>query len=260
MASKPAKKSVSISAIFKGRAGLRKDNPKLFDRSSRVSKSTTLKKHPKIFQHSLVRDFSESIDSSRAEILGDATASITSTHHTLSRRLADASAESTCFIDKALAEKDELTKPIAQEILQYGAHDGKVAGTASLGTRMRLFKKKVSKEERELDALWKEWAEVQHLLKEAGVAILGVEAVQALGIQTTGTLGVPDIAESAKTVQEIEVNKEKIGQEIESMSAGLIERMHDSEKVLNIVALTTQRVLMSFHATGNGHTFAKAAE
>lgn len=194
-----------------------------------------------------LRIIAETIELSRTEIVRTATASITSTHHILLGNLAVTSTDSANFIEEALAEKDELTKPLAQELLQYGAHDGKSAGTASLGNRMKMFKKKVAKEERELAALWEEWTEVQRLITEVGVEILGSQAVEALATRATGTLGGFEITESTKIAQEIEANKQRLRQEIESMTAGLIERMHASEKVLLAELLMTWIALMSVH-------------
>jgi len=57
MAPKP-KKTVSISAIFKGRGGHKKATSKEFSHSSKVSKNNQFRKHEKILEHSLATDFS----------------------------------------------------------------------------------------------------------------------------------------------------------------------------------------------------------
>ncbi|MCJ1389226.1 hypothetical protein MMC18_002082 [Xylographa bjoerkii] len=241
MAPKP-KKTVSLSAIFKGHGGPRKETLKGIGHSDKTSKSSRHRKHEKTFEHSLAVDFSATIALSRAQILENAAAAIDSTHHILLERLASTSASSANFIEEAKAVKDELTKPLAQETLQFRGPDGKPTGTATLGDRMRTLKKRIAKEEQELDTLWKEWADVQQLIIGVGVEMLGFDAVAALGAQPSGTLkGGPSSVESIKIAEEIKTEKEKLSEEIESLSAGLIKKMYASEKV---------GILPIFHSVG----------
>ena len=57
MAPKP-KKTVSISAIFKGHGGPKMDNLKDYNHSNKITKSNRSRKHGKIFEHALAKDFS----------------------------------------------------------------------------------------------------------------------------------------------------------------------------------------------------------
>ena len=142
------------------------------------------------------------------------------------------SASSANFIEEAKAFRDDLTKPLAQETLQFRGPDGKPTGTASLGERMKTFKKRVVKEEKELEILWKEWAEVQQLIMTIGVDMLGSDTIEALAAQSSGKLGYgPASKQTPEIANEITTEKEKLSQEISSWGAGLIERMHASEKV-----------------------------
>ena len=130
-----------------------------------------------------------------------------------------------------MAAKGELIRPLAEERLQFTGKDGKPSGIVLLGDRMKRFEKVIMREEKELTGLWKEWAEVQDLIARAGVELLGSQAMDRLtqqqGEATTGT----DIAESGNIAQEVEGEKQKLKQEIEAMSNGLIEKMYINEKV-----------------------------
>ncbi|MCJ1403460.1 hypothetical protein MMC11_006683 [Xylographa trunciseda] len=231
MAPKP-KKTVSVSAIFGGHGGHKEEILKDFGHSSKISKNKRFKKHEKTSEHSLATDFSEKIELCRVQILENATGAISSTHHILLERLASTSASSANFIEEATAIRDELMKPLAQEILQFRGPDGKPTGTATLGDRMRTFKKRIAKEEKELETLWKEWAAIQNLIIDVGVEMLGFEAFGAIGAQPLGLLesGSRNV-ENIQVAQEINKEKDKLGQEIETMSVGLVERMYASEKV-----------------------------
>ncbi|MCJ1435498.1 hypothetical protein MMC27_004872 [Xylographa pallens] len=221
-----------MSAIFKGHAGLRKEALKDIGHSGKVSKRSRNRQHERTLEHSLAADFSENIELSRVQIFENATAAIESTHHILLERLASTSASSANFIEEAKAVRDDLTKPLAQETLQFRGPDGKPTGTASLGDRMRTFKKRIVKEEKELETLWKDWAEVQQFILAVGVKVLGSEAITALGSPVSGKLGRgSDNIETIEIANEIMTEKENLGQEINSWSAGLVEKMYASEKV-----------------------------
>ena len=139
-----------------------------------------------------------------------------------------------------MTAKDDLTRPLAEEKLQFTGKDGKPSGIVLLGDRMKRFKKVIMREEKELASLWEEWAEVQELIARVGVELLGSQAMDALAQQsvelTTGT----DRAESRKIAQGIEADKERLKQEIETMCNGLIEKMYTGEKVCHCTILHTQ--------------------
>ncbi|MCJ1379072.1 hypothetical protein MMC17_002172 [Xylographa soralifera] len=233
MAPKP-RNTVSISAIFKGHGRPRKEALKDFAHSGKISKSSRNRKHEKTLEHSLAVDFSEKIELSRVQIFENATAALDSSHHILLERLASTSASSANFIEEAKAVRDDLTKPLAQETLQFRGPDGKPTGTASLGDRMRTFKKRIAKEEKELVTLWKDWAEVQQLIMAIGVELLGFEAATALGARPSGKLGCGSRSiENIEIANEIMTEKEKLSQEINSWSEGLIEKMYASEKEMD---------------------------
>ena len=97
---------------------------------------------------------------------------------------------------------------------------------------MRTFKKRIAKEEKELETLWKDWAEVQHLILAVGVKMLGSEAITSLRSPVLGKLGrCSDNIETIEIANEIMTEKENLSQEINSWSTKLVEKMYASEKV-----------------------------
>ncbi|MCJ1415808.1 hypothetical protein MMC32_002141 [Xylographa parallela] len=231
MAPKP-RNTVSISAIFKGRGGPRKEDLKDFGHSTKIFKRSRTRPQEKTLEHSLAADFSENIELSRVQIFENATAALDSTHHILLERLASTSASSANFIEEAKAVRIDLTKPLAQETLQFRGPDGKPTGTATLDDRMSTFKKRIAKEEKELETLWKDWAEVQHLILAVGVKMLGSEAITSLRSPVLGKLGrCSDNIETIEIANEIMTEKENLSQEINSWSTKLVEKMYASEKV-----------------------------
>ncbi|MCJ1315096.1 hypothetical protein MMC15_000412 [Xylographa vitiligo] len=233
MAPKPGN-TVSISAIFKGYGGQGKKDLKDLGHSCKISKSSRNGKHEKTSQHSLAVDFSEKIKLSRVQIFENAAASLDSTHHILLEHLASTSASSANFIEEAKVFRDDLTKPLAQEILQFRGPDSKPTGTASLGERMKTFQKRIAKEEKELGILWKDWAEVQQLIVAVGIKMLESEAAAVLAAQPSGKLGCGSRKiNTIEIANEVMTEKEKLSQEIRSWSAGSIEKMYASEKEMD---------------------------
>jgi len=144
-------------------------------------------------------------------------------------------------VEEAMTTRDELTRPLAEEKLQFTGKDGKPSGMVLLGDRMKRFKKVILKEEKELTALWKEWADVQELIAGVGVELLGSQAMDLLAQQSgESTIGT-DSAESRNIAQDIEGEKENLKQEIETMSNGLIEKMYMSEKVRGLTVPAAKR-------------------
>ena len=161
----------------------------------------------------------------------DATSTIDSTHHVLLERLAKTYAQSASFVEEVTVIREELTRPLAQERLQFTGKDGKPSGIVLLGDRMKRLKKLAAREEKELGTLWKEWDEVQQAVAGLGKELLGSEAMDTLTKQLWSQDNNKHKSGSKKVAQEVESEKRKLSKEIEIMSAGIIEKMFASEKV-----------------------------
>ena len=149
----------------------------------------------------------------------------------LTARLASASAQSSSIVQEATVTNEELLRPLAKEQLQFKSHDGKPSGVASLGDRMKRFKKTVAFHEKEHTALWKEWTEVQQEILELGKEVLGPKGLEAL--LTHGVDEPEGYRGEAQVKMEDEVNAERarLAEEVEKMSKGFIEKMRADEKV-----------------------------
>ncbi|MCJ1283899.1 hypothetical protein MMC26_003230 [Xylographa opegraphella] len=228
------RKTVSISAIFKRHGKPKKDTPKDFGHSGTISKISRNRKHEKTSEHSLAAKFSENIELSRLQIFENANAALDSTHHILLERLASTSAISANFIEETKTFRDDLTKPLAQETLQFRGSEGEPTGTASLGDRMKTFKRRIAKEEKELELLWKDWAEVQRLIMGVSVKTLEHEAVASLGVQPSGKVERDSHRfDTMEISNEIMKEKKRQSQEINSWSLELIQTMYAAEKEMD---------------------------
>ena len=178
----------------------------------------------------------EKLEFSRIEILRNATTGITFAHHTLLERLASTSANAATFLDEATQVNGELARPLAEERLQFTGRDGKPSGTVRLHDRMKGFCNKVAREEKELSALWKEWIEMQRLIYSIGNEILDSGEIETL-VKNPPTK-VEDLhrKEATMVAHEINVERKKIAEEIETMGGEFIDKMNTSEKV-HLVAL-----------------------
>ena len=149
----------------------------------------------------------------------------------LLERLAKTCAESASFVEEVAVIREELTRPLAQERLQFTGKDGKPSGIVLLGDRMKRLKRVAAREEKELIKLWDEWGEVQQSIAGLGRELLGSEAMDTLTKQLWSQNENTHKSEPKKAAQDIEIEKKKLSREIEMMSTGIIEKMFASEKV-----------------------------
>ena len=149
----------------------------------------------------------------------------------LLERLAKTCAQSTSFVEEATVITEELTRPLAQERLQFTGKDGKPSGIVLLGDRMKRLRKVAAREEKELIKLWEEWGEVQQSIMGLGKELLGSEAMDTLLKQSWSQNISTQKSEFKQVAQDVEVEKNKLSKEVEMMSAGIIEKMVAIEKV-----------------------------
>lgn len=103
---------------------------------------------------------------------------------------------------------------------------------------MEKFKSTVQNEEKEIKALWKEWTEVQQMIKDLSVQVLGAEGLKNLTAAANDQKG-PVYVEQGKLDQVIEAEKLRLAAEIETMCNESIEKMRASEKVSNAKSMTS---------------------
>ena len=140
--------------------------------------------------------------------------------------------KTSALIEEATKLRKELTRPLDDEKLQFTDKDGKPAGVALLGDRIKRFRKTVVVVEKELNVSWTELDEVQQEIKELAMEMLGPDAMDVLREHLADANGERQAdREVINMEQEIEAQKQRLKKEIEEMSRDFIERMNASEKV-----------------------------
>ena len=125
-----------------------------------------------------------------------------------------------------------------QELLQFKDAAGKPNGFTTLGKRMEKFKSTIQNEEKEIKALWKEWTEVQQMIKGLSVQVLGAEGLKNLTTAADDQKGPAD-EEQGKLDQVVEAEKVRLAAEIRTMCKEAAEKMRASEKVSDANLVTS---------------------
>ena len=253
-----AKQSVSTSRIFKkaeahGEIGhqLQQKNAtatgSLFRKSNKYSKP--VKRHTKGPEHPLALAFSgqfsrllmwssrltvawlENIEQSREHIQQNATTSLDSIHENITERLNEARDRSQALAQAAAKTHDELVRPIDQEQLQFTSRDGRPAGTAILGHRIKRFKKIIAAEEKELASLWTQWTEVQQEITNFASETLGSGTLETLAKNSATMIQRYTSEEQKKATEELEAEGERLRDEIAGVSKASLDQMKASEEV-----------------------------
>lgn len=171
----------------------------------------------------------DSIEQSRACILEKSINDLDSAHHSLVDGLATVTSESFKRREEATAAKQDLIRPMAKELLLFKDAAGKPNGYTTLGNRIEKFKATVQHEETEIKALWKEWTEVQQMIKDLSVQVLGPEGLKNLRAAADDQKG-PVKEEQGKLDQIVEAERLRLAAEIETMCNEAIEKMRAGEK------------------------------
>lgn len=127
--------------------------------------------------------------------------------------------------------KEEMFKPLAQDKLHFKSNDGKFRSTQTLGDRMRQFENLVAAEEKQLEALWKEWTEVHQSITDLALEMLGSTRLEDALKGSTGKL--PEFIGPRRkaVVEEVEKERKKWEGEIGKMGKTSVASMIASEEV-----------------------------
>lgn len=128
------------------------------------------------------------IERSRSHIGKQADSAIDSTCQDLTQQLASSSGAFNKTLQVMRACNDEMFKPVGQDELHFKSNDGKLKSTQTLGDRMRQFKNLVAAEETHLEALWKEWTEVNQSITNLALEMLSSTQLEDVLNQPTGKL------------------------------------------------------------------------
>ena len=171
----------------------------------------------------------ERIEHSREHIEANATTLIDSIHHSLTDRLASASAQPDKLISAGTALKEETFRPLGEDQLQFANADG--VTKALLGDCMQSFKKVINHEEKALAVLWKEWVEVQQGLEDFAKEMLGPEGLKQFRNSKGSTVGGECGEQQEKLEQDVGFDRKRLEEELEKSSQQAVQKMLASEKV-----------------------------
>lgn len=124
-----------------------------------------------------------------------------------------------------------MFKPLGQDKLHFKSNDGKVKSTQTLGDRMRQFKNLVAAEEKQLEALWKEWAEVHQNITDLALEMLGSTRLEDVLNQPTSKLSDFVGPRQKAAAEVVEKERKEWEDEIAKMSEASVASMMAGEEV-----------------------------
>lgn len=128
------------------------------------------------------------IEKSRSHIEKEVDSAIDSTCQDLMQQLASSSGAFNKILQVMRACKDEMFQTVGQDKLYFKSNDGKLKSTQTLGDRMQQFKNLVAAEETHLEALWKEWTEVNQSITNLALEMLSSTQLGDVLSQPAGKL------------------------------------------------------------------------
>lgn len=133
------------------------------------------------------------------------------------------------------ASKEEMFKPLGQDKLQFKSNDGKLKSTQTLGDRLKKFKNLVAAEEKQLEALWKEWTDVHRSMTNLALEMLGPTRLEDAIKNPTGKL--PDFVgpRGKAAAEEVEKERKKWEDEIAKMSEASLTSMMAGEEEMKLL-------------------------
>ncbi|MCJ1470282.1 hypothetical protein MMC07_008927 [Pseudocyphellaria aurata] len=233
---------LSTSALFKAvnRDKARKDKAlkagvTVKKKGGKLLHNSAVRKSRKTPNHSLAVAFTSIIEESRNCIEKQTDNAIDSTCQDLTQRLASSSGSFNETLQVFRGRKEEMFKPLGQDKLHFKSNDGKFKSTQTLGDRMRQFKNLVAAEEKQLEALWKEWAEVNQSIADLALEMPGSTRLEDVLNQSTGKL--PDIVGPRRkaTTEIVEQERKEWEDEITKMSKASVASMMAGEEEMNFL-------------------------
>ncbi|SLM40631.1 hypothetical protein LPUS_11467 [Lasallia pustulata] len=200
---------------------------------------------PVVLLNSVLTVAPERIEQSREHIEATAIACTDSAHHSLTDRLASASAQPDKLIKAAIALKEEQFRPFGEEQLQFASADGTSKVKALLGDCIQSFKKVVDHEEKALAVLWKEWTEVQLQIEEFAKEMLGPDGIRQFRNSKESGLGGQCGAQQKTLEQDVELDRKGWEEEVEKINQQAMQKLLASEKEMDFLQKKQKRSILS---------------
>ena len=187
----------------------------------------------------------EGLEEARSTLHANSKATFDAIHDDFIERLVSSRAADEVFFETISSHTTTLSVPLGDEQIEttFTREGNEITEVVQIGKRIAMFKKSVEKEEAKLKDYWKQWEEMQHEYVELGIEIFGP---RAFGDDTAADKGMEKGFKKEMELLDLEhgVRAEELAEEVEDISAKILQKMKVSEKVCPL------RVLKSNDADG----------
>ena len=181
---------------------------------------------------------SESLDKNKEHIKEEVTNAVDATTKELLQRIQTSEEDFSRRVAAAAINDEAFFLPLAEEGIEYARRDGSQSSKTTLGAQMKMFRKKVAAEEKELESLWKQWAQVEEELEVAAVEALGIDWPTILAGVSAGNLGETVKNDMGENEEAVERDCKRFEELINTTSEAAVDKMAQSEKVSSLFEAT----------------------
>lgn len=171
------------------------------------------------------------IKKSRHHLQEQAENIIDSTYQDLIQRLTSSNSHVVQTLQTIKSTNDEIQKSLREDELHFISNDGKSSGIQVLGDRMERFQKVIATEEKELEVLRKQWADVQQKSLVLASEVLFEGGIEGLSTALAGDNAGCISSEQKAIVGELENRKKRWKDEIAKLSKRSIAKLKSGEEV-----------------------------
>ena len=143
-----------------------------------------------------------------------------------------------CLLQATNSSQD-LQKPIEDAVLEFTRKDGTVT-TTSLGDRMHAYRKMVNREQKRLDELFTQRADVEKSIDYLFAGILGPNDSQVFFKDPKAVAPMPDQVAQERLLEELEAEKQRVKDASEALGKKAIKAMEAGEKVRHVMSIFGQ--------------------
>jgi hypothetical protein len=133
-------------------------------------------------------------------------------------------------------------KPLDQDHLHFITKDGELAGTQSLGDRMRKFKDVVSVEKEKVNDLGRQWAEVNQSITDLALEVAGPEGTGDLLRHLSGRLPQYAVPPDKSFEEEVGIKNDHFKNELTRMNNTMMIQMEACEEVRDVSTCCTWKI------------------
>ena len=171
------------------------------------------------------------IKKSRHHLQEQAENIINSTYQDLIQRITSSNSHFVQTLQTIKSTNDEIQKSLREDKLHFISNDGKSAGIQVLGDRMKRFQKVIATEEKELEVLRKQWADVQQKSLVLASEVLFEGGIEGLSTARAGDNAGCISSEQKAIVEELENRKKRWKDETAKLSKRSIAKLKSGEEV-----------------------------